>query len=146
MCPRQSLYKYIYTQTHVYMHKTFFSFIYVSAYTMLSEWVLRQTNLGTTVTLSSLALDKGLAIPKKKKKNILPKHNQFSAPLWMICMSGERYNDHSDGNTLETGHSVQERGILGQNLHIIYISPQKKKKKSFLSYPKEIKFLQFNNF
>lgn len=45
-------------------------------------------------------------------------------------MSGERYNDHSDGNALETGHSVQERGILGQNLHIIYIAQKKKKNRS----------------
>ncbi len=62
----------------------------------------------------------------------------------MICMSGERYNDHSDGNALETGHSVQERGILGQNLHIIYISPQKKIKIKTLSSATQNKSHYYN--
>lgn len=49
ICPCQSLYKYIYTHKHtcIYIKKNYPSC--VSEYTMLSEWVLRQTNLGTTV-------------------------------------------------------------------------------------------------
>lgn len=40
MCPRQSLYKYIYTQTHVYMH--FFLHLCISVYN--AEWVSSETN------------------------------------------------------------------------------------------------------
>lgn len=118
----------IYTHKHTCICiKIFFLHLCISVYN--AEWVSSETNKFRHHCHAVLSgTGQRSCNSKKKKKNILPKHNQFSAPLWMICMSGERYNDHSDGNTLETGHSVQERGILGQNLHIIYISPQKKKK------------------
>lgn len=109
----------IYT-TYVCMH---IPFIFVSPRKMLSEWVLRH-NLGTTVsTLEQDSHFKKGAIFLAKIESV-PFLRSEPCLGWLLW-GEEMYYDHSDGNTLETGHSVH-RGFGVKSAHHIYFSSEKR--------------------